>query len=91
MPLYLFQLSAHSRPVTLQRKPRYSTLAKRKGGGCFREGVTRMHHSLDLSALARVIIIGIIMYYHYYYYYYILGLRALLQAWVAAADPQVEA
>lgn len=36
MPLYLFQVSAHSRPVALQRKPRYSTLAKRKGRGYFR-------------------------------------------------------
>lgn len=38
MPLYLFQISAHSRPVALQRKPRYSTLAKRKGRGYFRDG-----------------------------------------------------
>lgn len=37
MPLYLFQVSAHSRPVALQRKPRYSTLAKRKGRGYFRD------------------------------------------------------
>lgn len=37
MPLYLFQVSAHSRPVALQRKPRYSNLAKRKGRGYFRD------------------------------------------------------
>lgn len=39
VPLYLFQVSAHCRPVALQRKPRYSTLAKRKGRGCFRDGL----------------------------------------------------
>lgn len=38
VPLYLFQVSAHCRPVALQRKPRYSTLAKRKGRGYFRDG-----------------------------------------------------
>lgn len=37
MPLYLFQVSAHSRPVALQRKPRYSTLAERKGRVYFRD------------------------------------------------------
>lgn len=40
MPLYLFQVSAHSRPVALQRKPRYCTLSERKGRGCFRERVS---------------------------------------------------
>lgn len=38
VPLYLFQVWAHCRPVALQRKPRYSTLAKRKGRGYFRDG-----------------------------------------------------
>ena len=37
VPLYLFQVSAHSRPVALQRKPRYSTLAERKGRIYFRD------------------------------------------------------
>lgn len=39
VPLYLFQVSAHCRPVALQRKPRYSTLAKRKGRVYFRDGL----------------------------------------------------
>lgn len=51
MPLYLFQVSAHSRPVALQRKPRYSTLAKRKEGGYFRGGF-RWKTCTDLFVLS---------------------------------------
>lgn len=45
VPLYLFQVSAHSRPVALQRKPRYSTLAGREGRGCFRDGFRSKTHT----------------------------------------------